>query len=218
NKVFKQLRSTHDRYADVFKKLGFTIDISNPKPITRVHLFKDVSNITGQKNKPWVGVAPFAAFPSKTYPLDLMEEVIAGLSKDFTVFLFGGKEDETILETIISRHKNTISVAGKLGGFKNELNLISNLNIMLSMDSGNAHFSAMQQVPTITLWGGTHPFAGFAPFNQPTDYCLLPDLKEHPNIPCSIYGNKTCQGAEDVMRTILPKNILKKVKAVLEKN
>jgi ADP-heptose:LPS heptosyltransferase len=83
------------------------------------------------------------------------------------------------------------------------------------MDSGNAHFAAMQQTPTITLWGGTHPYAGFAPFNQPTDYCLLPDLEKYPNIPCSIYGNKNCDGYEDVMYTISPEIIIKKVKEIL---
>lgn len=114
------------------------------------------------------------------------------------------------------KYSNTISIASKLNGFKDELDLIAHLDVMLSMNSGNAHFAAMQQTPTITLWGGTHPFAGFAPFNQPIDYCMLPDLEKYSTIPCSIYGNTICKGAEDVMRTIMPEEVIKKVTTVLK--
>ena len=64
-----------------------------------------------------------------------------------------------------------LNIAGKLS-FKEELELIRSLDVMVSMDSGNAHLAAMQDVKTITLWGVTHPYAGFAPFHQPEDYCI----------------------------------------------
>ena len=86
---------------------------------------------------------------------------------------------------------------------------------MLSMDSGNAHFAAMLGIKTITLWGGTHPFAGFAPFNQPKDYCILPDLEKYPNLPCSVYGNKICEGYKDVMRSIPPEKVVKKITSII---
>ena len=76
------------------------------------------------------------------------------------------------------------------------------------MDSGNAHFSAMFGVKTITIWGITHPFAGFAPFLQQKN-CILPDLKKYPNLPCSIYGNKVCKGYEEVMQSISIEKILR---------
>ena len=79
------------------------------------------------------------------------------------------------------------------------------------MDSGNAHFAAMMGVQTLTLWGVTHPFTGFAAFNQPIENAILPDLEKYPNIPCSIYGNKVFEGYEDVMRSISPKIVVKKV-------
>ena len=216
NKVFKQLKTSHQRYADVFEKLGFLVNISNPKFIKKPQLFSEIVKITGKKKSQWIGIAPFAAFTSKTYPLDLMKKVMDELAKKhYQLFLFGGKEDVEILESIAKKHNNIISVANKLNGLKNELNLIANLDVMLSMDSGNAHFAATQNVKTITVWGSTHPFAGFAPFNQPTDYCILSDVKKYPNLPCSIYGNKTCDGYQDVMRSISPKNIVKKITSVL---
>ena len=216
NKIFKQLKTSHQRYADVFKKLGFPVDISQPKSVEKQKLINEVTKITGEKTKNWIGIAPFAAFESKTYPLDLLEEVIDQLSeKGYQLFLFGGKADSIILDPLATKFDNVKSVAGKLGGIKNEINLISNLDVMLSMDSGNAHFAAMLGIKTITLWGGTHPFAGFSPYNQPADYCILPDLEKYPNLPYSVYGNKFCEGYEDVMRSIPPQKITEKIISIL---
>lgn len=93
--------------------------------------------------------------------------------------------------------------------------MISNLDGMLSMDSGNAHLAAMYNVPVITLWGVTHPFAGFGAFNQPMENHLLPDMERYPAIPTSVYGNKVPEGYEDVMRTIPPERVVAKVLDVL---
>lgn len=218
NKVFKQLKTSHVRYADVFKKLGFTVDITNPSKQEKPKIFESVLKTTNIKKSNWVGIAPFAAFESKMYPLDLMKEVIEKLSKKHQIFLFGGGQKETeTLSQLESKNKQVVSVAGKLN-LTEELNLIANLDCMIAMDSGNAHFAAMQQIPTITLWGATHPFAGFAPYNQPKENCLLPDLKKYPNIPCSIYGNNVCEGYENSMRTISVKTIVNKAEDILKNN
>ncbi|MFZ4672441.1 MAG: glycosyltransferase family 9 protein, partial [Flavobacterium sp.] len=92
-----------------------------------------------------------------------------------------------------------------------ELQLISNLDVMLSMDSGNSHIAAMLGVKVVTLWGATHPFAGFAPFNQTLENCITADREKHPLLPTSVYGNKKVEGYEDVMRTIKVESILKKL-------
>lgn len=218
DKIFKQLKTSHQRYADVFAKLGFSVDLSNPKSIEKSQLQKKITDITGTKTSHWVGIAPFAAFDSKMYPLDLMEKVIEELSKNHQLFLFGGGKNEIeVLAKIEEKTENCISVAGKLN-LKEELHLITHLDCMLAMDSGNAHFSAMQQIDTITLWGGTHPFAGFAPYNQPKENCILTDPEKYPNIPCSIYGNTICDGYEDAMRTIAPETVIAKVEGVLKTN
>lgn len=213
NKVFKQLKTTHERYADVFRNLGFIVNISNPKFPIKQALTNEIIEITGEKKETWIGIAPFAQYASKMYPIDLLEKVIEGISttKNSKILLFGGGQKEVdILEKIASKYPNTINVAGKIK-LKQELILISNLDKMLSMDSGNAHFSAMLGVNTFTIWGITHPFTGFAPFNQPFENAILPDLKKYPNIPCSIYGNKICEGYENVMRSISTQTIVKKL-------
>lgn len=216
NKVFKQLKSMHQRYADVFKKLGFEIDLSKikfPKPSPLTSEIKKSISLDNHNNKKWIGIAPFAQYQSKTYPIDLMEEVISQLSekKDFKLFLFGGGKEQTkVLLGLENKYTNVISIAGKMK-LREELVLISNLKCMLSMDSGNAHFSSMYGVPTVTLWGGTHPFAGFYPFHQPKENAILPDLEKYPKIPYSIYGNKILPGYENAMRSISPNKIVQKV-------
>lgn len=213
NKIFKQLKTTHERYADAFRKLGLQLNITNPKFPEKKKLTPEIINITGRKEGKWIGIAPFAQYNSKMYPLDLMEQIIANLEnkENLKILLFGGGQREVeVLENIAHKYSNTLNVAGKIK-LDQELNLISNLDCMVSMDSGNAHFSAMLGVNTLTIWGITHPFTGFSPFNQPFENAILPNLKKYPNIPCSIYGNNVCKGYEDVMRSISPKTVVNKI-------
>ena len=79
---------------------------------------------------------------------------------------------------------------------------------MLSMDSGNAHIAAMLGIKVVTLWGATHPFAGFAPFNQPLENCLLSDREKFPMLPTSVYGNKKVAGYQDAMRSISSESVI----------
>jgi ADP-heptose:LPS heptosyltransferase len=106
-------------------------------------------------------------------------------------------------------------MAGKLD-LSEELQLISNLDAMLSMDSGNAHLAANYGIPVVTLWGVTHPYAGFYPFGQPMDNALLADRKKYPLIPTSVYGNKVPEGYENVMSTIKPQEVLDKLVEILD--
>ena len=213
NKIFAPVKPMVERHAETFNQLGFSVDLSQPKFPKKANLSNEIISITGLKNQNWFGIAPFAQYESKVYPLDLMQQVIDELAnKNYKIFLFGGGEKEIqLLNQLQNQHENVIVLAGKLK-FKQELEVISNLDVMLSMDSGNSHIAAMLGVKVITLWGATHPFAGFKPFNQPDDFCLTSDRVQYPLLPTSIYGNKKVEGYEDVMRTILPQTIIDKIK------
>ncbi|MHA3788476.1 glycosyltransferase family 9 protein [Flavobacterium hauense] len=218
NKVFRQLTPIVERHRQTFEKLGFPIDLTHPVFPEKKLLSTEVSAIAGVKTGKWIGIAPFAQHQGKVYPQDLMQEVINGLAAnpDYTLFLFGGGAAETAqLEAFANGKNNIIVTAGKLK-LAEELNLISHLDLMLSMDSGNAHIAAMLGVKVITLWGATHPYAGFAPFNQPNDYTLTSDRNRYPLLPTSIYGNKIVEGYADAMRTITPESVVGKVNEVLK--
>ncbi|TAF11752.1 MAG: lipopolysaccharide heptosyltransferase family protein [Flavobacteriia bacterium] len=218
NKVFAPVKPMFERHVDTFKQLGFSIDLTNVQFPEKATLSEEILSIIGTKNQNWIGIAPFAQYESKVYPQDLMQQVIDELAenKNHKIFLFGGGNKEIqLLNQLQSQHENVLVLAGKLK-FKHELDVISNLDVMLSMDSGNSHIAAMLGVKVITLWGATHPYAGFKPFNQPDDFCLTSDRAQYPLLPTSIYGNKKMEGYDEVMRTILPNTIIEKIEKELK--
>ena len=214
-KVFKQLKTTHQRYADVFEKLGYKVDLATPSFPKPVDLNRKLQTLIGDDSKRMIGIAPFATHEGKIYPLNLMKHVIENLSKDYKVFLFGGGENESeILNKFEDSFDNTINLAGKVT-LDEEMDVISNLDVMLSMDSGNAHIAAMLGVKVITIWGVTHPFAGFTPFNQPENHALMADRKRFPRIPTSIYGNKYPENYKEASGSITPETVLEKIKSII---
>lgn len=217
NKVFKALKTTHERYADVFARIGLSIDWSKVPLLEREKLSDKTFALIGSTTDKRIGIAPFAAHQGKMYPLKQIENVIEDLNASgaYQILLFGGgKAEQNKLESLAKKHKSCISVAGKLP-FNEELALISNLDLMVSMDSANGHLAAMYGIPTLTLWGVTHPYAGFYPFGQDVKNALLADRTRFPLIPTSIYGNKIPAGYENVMETISPKDVVGKISEIL---
>lgn len=217
NKIFKQLKPIVQRHVEVFQELGFNVDLNAVDFAERPKIPNSVNEIIGEGDHKLIGIAPFAQYESKVYPIDLMQEVVRLLANNsnYKIILFGGgAKEKAMLEDLSIGFENVYNLAGKIP-FKEELQLISNLDVMLSMDSGNAHIAAMYGVKVITIWGATHPFAGFMPFNQPMDFALTANRNLYPLLPTSIYGNKIVPGYEEVMRSILPEEIAYKIKSIL---
>lgn len=191
------LPSTFQRYQDVLAELGFdfetkfeTIFPDGPEPMS-----PDVTAVTGPKDTLWVGIAPFAAHKGKILPPETIEKVIQILNgHGAKVLLFGaGDKEKAILENWQAKYPNAISTAGRLNGLYNELTLISNLDCMVSMDSANMHLASLVGIRTVSIWGATHPAAGFLGYNQSEQSAVQIDL---PCRPCSVYGNKKCRLAQ----------------------
>ena len=92
NKIFKQLPTMFERHVKVFETLGFPLDLSNPEFPEKAVLNTEITDLIGENYQKLIGIAPFAQYDSKVYPLDLMQEIIAKLAenKDQTILLFGG--------------------------------------------------------------------------------------------------------------------------------
>lgn len=220
NKKFLPLKTTVQRYVDVFESLGFPIDLQNHVFPLKKYLIPKINAMLGVEPKKLIGIAPFAAHKGKAYPIDLMEMLISRLNSTdrYRVFLFGGgKKEVKLLAEMADSFENVSSVAGKLS-FEEELSLISNLDLMVSMDSGNGHLAAMYGIQVLSIWGVTHPYAGFAPFNQPETNQLTADREKFPLIPTSIYGNKFPKGYENAIASITPETIFFKIKEILERD
>ncbi len=213
NKIFKALKTTHQRYVDVFEALGFPLSLSAEDILSRETLDKATNEIAGINTQKWIGIAPFAQHEGKEYKYDLMLQIIDELNKKkiYNILLFGGgKKEIQLLQNTAQKFGHATCVAGELT-IRQELDLISNLDVMLSMDSGNGHLAAMYGIPVVSIWGVTHPYAGFAPFGQPESNNILPDLVTYDKIPTSVYGNKIPEGYENVMHSILPETVLERI-------
>lgn len=214
-KTLHPLTPIVERHRETLQKLGFPVDWNHAIAPAKI-LPNNVQELVQNLPKPWIGIAPFAQYASKVYPLFLMQEVLHQLSKNTqgTIFLFGGGAKETAQLQQMATASNTQVVAGKFS-LAEELALISNLQVMLSMDSANGHLAAIYGVPVVTIWGATHPCLGFTPFQQPIKNSLLPNRKSYPFLPTSVYGKIQVPGYENAMLTILPHNIVDKILAVL---
>ncbi len=217
--VFEPLPHVTQLHANVFAQLGYPVTLDNYEFPAAEALTDDITSTIGHKNGTWIGIAPFAQHRAKVYPKDLMQEVIGRLAArpGTTLLLFGGGRDEAhSLKKYAAERPNIIVIAGGKFNLKQELKVISNLDLMISMDSANGHMAAMLGTKVVTLWGATHPYLGFAPFKQPMHRQLMASREQYPALPTSVYGNKNTAGYEDVMRTITPGMVVAKAEEVLK--
>ena len=214
NKDLTPRLTSFERYRQVLDKLGFGFELDFRS------IFGDgkgdLSKISyiGQKECPWIGIAPFAAHKGKIYPLYLMEEVVAqldsaGICRQF-VFAYG-RELEQVSEWA-QKYRSVEMIDTRLG-MAGELILMSHMDVMLAMDSSNMHLASLTGTPVVSVWGATHPYAGFLGWGQMPDDCIQLDL---PCRPCSIYGKKECiYGDYRCLTGIDPDKVFAKVKAYL---
>lgn len=173
----KPLKHTTERYADVFRELGFPVNLS--------HQYK-----SGNGQKSGIGFAPFAQHEGKMLPLQKSFEVAKKMAETNRIYFFGGGKNEVdILERWASQIPNSENLAGNLT-LTEELKKIAGLEMMISMDSANMHLASLMGTRCISIWGSTHPFAGFLGYGQSeNDVVQVKDLTCRP---CSVFGDKPC--------------------------
>ena len=215
DKRLEQQPTAIENYLDVFQRLGY------PTTLNFRSIFPDDVDLNRlpepfrQKGdgETWIGIAPFAAHPGKVYPIERMEQVIGLLTQrhpTVRIFFFGGghKEFEAFARWE-QQFPQCMNASRQLNGMREELLLMSRLNVMLSMDSGNMHLASLTGIPVVSIWGATHPFAGFMGYNQSVDRALGADL---PCRPCSVFGNKPClRGDYACLHAIEPLTVVEKL-------
>ena len=223
NKVFKQQPTSFQNYCDVFTRLGYPITIQFksifPQEGGDLKLLPEIFH-EKRMGETWIGLAPFAAHEGKIYPLKLMEQVISQLAERYPhcrIFLFGGgKQEMKVFDDWCMRYPQCQHASQQLKGLGQELILMSHLDVMLSMDSGNMHLASLTGTPVVSVWGATHPYAGFLGWGQQPEDTVQIDL---PCRPCSIYGNKPCmRGDYACMHNIPPEQIVSRISAVLARS
>lgn len=215
-KVLRQLPTSFENYREVLRQVF-------PEIKAGVAAMGTASN---QQHPTRIGIAPFAAHGGKIYPLEQMERLIGLLSGEIEhnggadddpmdgnrsikpgIYLFGGggKEKET-MEAWAAKFANVHLASETHKGLREELRLMRELDVMVSMDSANMHLASLVGTRVVSIWGATHPMAGFLGWQQSESDCVQQDL---PCRPCSIYGNKPCiYGDHRCMTRINPQMII----------
>ena len=212
--------TSFENYSEVLAKLGYPVKLDFtsifPKEGGNLRLLSDK---IGEKKafQQWIGIAPFSAHKGKTYPLELMEKVVAIIVSrhpSCRIFFFGGgREEMEILDNMASKSHNCVNASGLLSGMRDELILMSHLDVMVSMDSANMHMASLVNCPVVSIWGATHPYAGFVGWGQKDENFVQLDM---PCRPCSIYGSKPCmRGDYACLSGIAPEIIADKVESLL---
>ena len=217
----KPLPTSFDNYLDVFSRLGFPIsDLSFHSlfPAEGGNLNMLPACIGPKRSwEQWIGIAPLAAHKGKVYPADKMQQVIAQLIAQHPharIFLFGrGRQEERLFHQWVQLMPQCVDVARCLETMHQELILMSHLDVMLSMDSANMHLASLTATPVVSVWGATHPHAGFMGWQQPADNAIGLDLDCRP---CSIYGQKSChRGDYACLNGIMPEVIVERINRIL---
>lgn len=213
--------SPFKNYADVLARLGWPVRVGFkslfPSGGGDTGRLPASLNINKESGGPRIGIAPFAAHAGKVYPVRLMEQVVRLLIErhpSCRIFLFGGGGRETaVFDDWCARYSRCVNASGQLDGLGPELILMSHLDLMVSMDSANMHLASLCGVPVVSVWGATHPYAGFMGWGQKEEDAVQIDL---PCRPCSIYGNKPClRGDYSCLKNIPPEQIVARADIVL---
>jgi ADP-heptose:LPS heptosyltransferase len=180
NKNRTPLVHTSEGYRRVFASIGLDFELSYPI---------EAENLN-PSTKRKIGFAPIASNPQKTWPLHKSRELLEILNKhEIAVELYGGPDEQEWLKTLEKDFQWVNRV--QVGSLKQEIQSMQELELMISMDSANMHIAAIQGIRTLSIWGATHPDAGFAPLGKGHVYAQVA-VEELDCRPCSVFGSKTC--------------------------
>jgi ADP-heptose:LPS heptosyltransferase len=220
-KQLVQQPTSFQNYIDVFEKLGFPVNVQFTSIFPEGG--GDLSQLpesmrTKRATEQWIGIAPFAAHEGKVYPPQLMEQVIKQLTElhpDARILLFGrGERENQLFTKWCQQYQQCVFVSQHLKNIQQELILMSHLDVMLSMDSANMHMASLVATPVVSVWGATHPYAGFMGWGQNSENVIQADLDCRP---CSIYGQKPCKrGDYACLNMIKPETIVEKINTLLQ--
>ncbi len=177
DKDLTPLRHSVERYADVLARVGYPIDMPSV-----VRHQRTLPAPFGERTEGhWIGIAPFSKQEGKTYPSPLREQLVELAAEEFDrVFIFsGGGAEREFASAMELRHKNVTAVFGRIR-LDEEIDLMANLDAMVSMDSSAMHMASLVGTPTVSVWGATHPATGFYGWGSDTSNQVQLDLPCRP--------------------------------------
>lgn len=200
------LRQSRFPICEYFVDGHFQFQRLTPAPVqmytdTLLQARKD--HIRAYVSPPFIIIGTFARHLSKTYPFALCEQLIEQLLKQgYTVVV----ADHGHPQAKALKRDRVVFLTDCLLSLTEQIYLFSRAHYAIVADSANMHLAGIAGTPTLSVWGATHPAAGFDVW--PNNKALYRSL---PCAPCSIYGNKACHRREtplQCLHDIRPQDIL----------
>jgi heptosyltransferase-2 len=187
--LLKEKLSIAQRYIDSFPLIRageLKLDFYYPKEKDIEADSKIPKNVS---NKNIIGICPGSKHFTKRYPSELFSKLIDKLSQmNYSVFLFGGKDDEAICSQLARENTRVINLHND-----NDLYLTAALmkkcSAVISNDSALMHLSCSLDIPTVAIFGSTVAEFGFFPLNKKSVIIENKDLNCRP---CTHIGRKDC--------------------------
>jgi ADP-heptose:LPS heptosyltransferase len=148
--------------------------------------------ITLSPDAPLIGLNPGVNWESKRYFEERYAEVTNTLieRRNAWVLIFGGPDDLPKADAVLAgirRRERTVSLAGKTPTPNHAAAVIALCALFITNDTGLMHLAAAVGVPTVAIFGGTHP-ALHAPRPRPqTPHIHLTAGESLPCWPCYRY-------------------------------
>jgi ADP-heptose:LPS heptosyltransferase len=216
NKIFRPLPHATERYADVFRRLGFKISLPQLEDVAvgQVQMHTPGNEQTSGDSVVKIGFAPFAKHAAKMYPLDKFKEIVKYFDRPpYQLYFFGGKGAERLMLADWEGHFRRAVPMASTSSIADELEIMRGMRAVVTMDSANMHLASLAEVPVVSIWGPTHPYAGFYGFNQDPLNAVQVNLSCRP---CSVFGNTTCwRGDHACMEQITPAMVEEKLLKIL---
>lgn len=190
----KPLLPTVDRYNAVLARVPADVRARLPKvrlsSTARTWAATEAARTMRDSVVTTVGAHPGAHWDTKRWPEEFFADCLARVAEKerARVFLFGSTPERPLLEKVaaLMPHVQSIVYCGlplqKVGA------LVEQCDVFLANDSGLMHLSAALSVPTVSLFGPTHPALGFSP-QGPRNRIFFGYA---PCSPCSLHGERPC--------------------------
>lgn len=170
-----------------------------------------------------VGLAPGSVWGTKRWPIESFIELAHHLRKQYDLVLLGSTQEKELTDQIEKSFEvdppqsyatKLFNLGGKLG--LNALpQAILQLDLLICNDSAPTHLASALNIPTLALFGPTHPAMGFGPQGKESHVIHVADLKCRP---CGLHGHHQCpQGHFQCMKNIQVSEVLAKALEILKK-
>lgn len=182
-----------ERYADTWRRAGWLSAVSLDTNKVFIHPSESIEQQIPRKNRgeKWVAIAPFSQHKGKNWPIhffgELMEKILES-APEVTLFLVGGRTEEALWQDVLPRSSRVHSLASH--SFEVQFAYFKQFDVLVCLDSSNLHLANMMQVPTLSIWGATHPSLGYAPFSSAENRIIQDNSLTCR--PCSTYGKTRC--------------------------